>query len=364
MIKVLAAETHYLGTDGKVRLSAVDWYRLHNPLKEVDKHCKDIKVDFIKRIIPKDGNEDLEWAKIGKNYDILYTSYIDTPKAYAYIKAISHKYGIKHITDLDDNLFEVDKMNPVYLRYYPDSVDLKNATIMIQDSQFISVSTPHLKNVVDRVRGRKDSVLLPNYANLEAYKYDKDKVPDNSPDIIVGYQGSSTHYSDLFKTGVMDAMRRLMNEYSELKFYIIGMGTEDIYQYLPKERVILEGGERDHKNWRKKWQELPIDIGIAPLTDTSFNRAKSSIKYYEYAMRKIPAVYSFVNSYTQVVLENRTGLLAVDTLSWYYKIKRLIDSKKLRKQIGEASFKDVKKKYNIKNNYKPVEDFIRKVAND
>ena len=81
-------------------------------------------------------------------------------------------------------------------------------------------------------------------------------------------------------------------------------------------------------------------------------------------MRKIPAVYSFVNSYTQVVLENRTGLLAVDTLSWYYKIKRLIDSKKLRKQIGEASFKDVKKKYNIKNNYKPVEDFIRKVAND
>ena len=35
-----------------------------------------------------------------------------------------------------------------------------------------------------------------------------------------------------------------------------------------------------------------------------------------------------------------------------------------RKQIAEASYKDVKKKYNIKNNYKPVEDFIRKVAND
>jgi len=361
MIKVLAGETHYLGTDGLVRLSAVDWYRLHNPLEQVAKNNKDIKVDFIQRIVPKDGNEDLEWAKIGKKYDILYTSYIDTPKAYSYIKAICHKYGIKHITDFDDNLFEVDEMNPVYLRYYPGSEDLKNATIMTRDSQYASVSTPHLKNVIDGVRGKKDSVLLPNYANFEAFKYDPSKVPDNGEELVIMYQGSSTHYSDLFQTGVLDALRRLMNEYSKLKFFIIGMGTEDLYKYLPKDRVILKGGERDHRNWRKVWQSLPGDIGIAPLTNTSFNLAKSSIKYYEYAMRKIPAVYSFVNSYTQVVLENKTGYLAQNTLDWYHKLKRLIDSKKLRIKMGEASFKDVKKKYTIQKNYKPVEEFIRKV---
>lgn len=364
MIKILAGETHYLGTDGKVRLSAVDWYRLHNPLSNLAKAYKDIDVTFIQRIHDKNNNEITAWENIGKKYDIFYTSYIDTPRAYSYIKAISQKFGIKHVMDLDDNLFEVDPMNPVYIRYYPGSKDLQNATTIIKDSQYVSVSTPYLQRIVNNVRGTNDVFLSPNYMDPDAFVYNRERVPDNGDKIYIGYQGSSTHYTDLFQTGVMDAIRRIMLENPNVYFYIIGMGVDDLYNHLPKDRVIIEGGERDHNKYRIKWQSLPIDIGIAPLIDSNFNRGKSSIKYYEYSTRKIPGVYSFTESYYNVVKEHDTGYLALNTLDWYNKLSRLVNDKQLRNNIANNARQDVLENYCIQDHLEPIYKFIKRVADD
>ena len=365
MIKILAGQTHYLGTDGKTRLSAVDWWRLINPLSKLEKKYKDISVDIIQRIVDKNGNEETAWNKIGKKYDIFYTSYIDTPKAYSFIKAITEKHNIKHIMDMDDNIFEVDKMNPVYLRYYPGSESLKNATIIAKDSQYMTASTPHLANTLNALRGKNDVEVLPNYIDPETYTYNSELANrEFDKRKIIGYQGSSTHYSDLFNSGVLEAISKLMKEYDNLYFYVIGMGTEDLYNYLPKDRVIIEGGERDHRNWVKKWQSLPIDIGIAPLINTKFNKSKSSIKYYEYALRKIPAVYSFSEPYSWKVIEGKTGYLASNTLEWYNKLKRLIDDPILKEKIAKKAREDVLENYVIDNHLEKIYNYIKKVHND
>ena len=47
--------------------------------------------------------------------------------------------------------------------------------------------------------------------------------------------------------------------------------------------------------------ELRLDIGIAPLADTAFNRNKSSIKYYEYGMSGAVTVASNVLPYSAEV---------------------------------------------------------------
>ena len=50
-----------------------------------------------------------------------------------------------------------------------------------------------------------------------------------------------------------------------------------------------------------KVSELALDIGIAPLADNPFNRHKSCIKYYEYAMTGAVTVASHVLPYSAEV---------------------------------------------------------------
>lgn len=359
-MKITGVETHYLGSDGKIRLSAVDWWRIINPLTHLAKNT-DIEVKFIKKIVEKGKDDDTAWSELGEDTDILWTSYISTPKAYAFIKAIQDRYNVKYVMDLDDNLFEVDKMNPVYLRYYPGSEDLKNSEIIVADAQAMSCTTTHLKQLLDMRRGGKSTEVLPNYIDPQVYKYDPRLVPDNGEKIVIGYQGSSTHYSDLFNTGVMWAIRRLMLKYENLHFYIIGTPIKEIEKYLPKDRVEMVGGERDHRNWIKAWQKLPIDIGIAPLTDTSFNMGKSNIKWQEYSLRKIPAVYSMVEPYRDSVVENETGFLANDEEEWFTKLEWLIENKALRKQLAHQAMLEVKKNWTIQRHWEKWENYLKQL---
>ena len=82
-MKILAVNTWYRKKDGKFTQSSVDWWRIVNPLSQLTKRT-DIQVDFVKKLSAGDiAKEELEWDKIGENYDIIYTSYIYSKKFYA-----------------------------------------------------------------------------------------------------------------------------------------------------------------------------------------------------------------------------------------------------------------------------------------
>lgn len=359
VIKVLGVETHYLTPDGKERLSAVDWWRVTNQLTSVAKKYPDVKVDLIRKIVKEGENVEDEYDKIGRDYDIMYTSYIDTPKAYSWIKAVCEKYGMKHVMDMDDNVFDVDPMNPSSLRFPKGSEALNNIKIIINDVDFMSASTQHLKNVLSEYRSKRIEVL-PNFIDPKVYDY-KPELVEKHDGIYLGYQGSSTHYTDFMGTGIMFAIKRILDEYENVKFYTIGMAFEEMMRYFDKDRFIIGKGERDHRMWRKTWQKMPIDIGLAPLVDTAFNRSKSSIKYYEYGLRKIPAVYSWVDPYIKVVKEHETGYLAQNELEWYEKIKILVEDEQKRKDMAEKTRQDVLDNYVIDKHVDRIYNYLKEI---
>lgn len=360
-MRILGLRTHYKDVHENRRWSAVDWWRIINPLTHVAKNT-DWEIDFLDRDLSEDLSEDVAWDMVGQKYDLLYTSYIDDPRTYAYIKAVSEAYDMTHIMDLDDNLWEVDDMNPSYLRYGgQDNEHLNHANIIISDVEGMSVSTPHLYFLSKVRRGNLPTVVLPNSIDPEVYRYDPRLIPDNGDKIVIGYQGSATHLSDLMKTRVLYAIRRLMSENKNIYFYVIGMLFEELSDILPKDRIIMESGETDHRKWIKKWQKMPMDIGIAPLIDTSFNASKSPIKYFEYSLRKIPAVYSYVETYQNTVTENDTGFLATDEEEWYEKLKWLVANKTLRKRMADSAFKHTKENYTIQKNWIMWKQFIEHI---
>lgn len=357
-MKILAVRTHYLGADLKERLSAVDWWRVQNPLTHVAKHT-DIEVDFVDKIVDEGEDEEEAYKALGAEYDVLFTSYISTPKAYAWIKASCAQYNVLHIMDLDDNIFEVDQMNPAYLTYYPGSKNLEYATKIIQDVPVMTVSTEYLKTVVENYRD-KPTYVLPNAIDEAVYKLDTRLVPNNKDSIVIGYQGSATHHRDIFNTGYIWGVRAVMKKYPHVRFAIVGSAFDELYDYIPEDRVDVISGERDFNKWIKLWQTLPFDIGTAPLAQTSFNRAKSSIKYFEYGLRRIPAVYTFHDPYLRTVKENETGFLAQDEVEWEEKLSWLIENKKLREEMGLNARADVKNNYLISSHWKEWEKVIRR----
>ena len=348
-MNILGIQTHYASPEGE-RLSAVDWWRIVNPLTQIKKNT-DANVDFITKVVEEGKDPDIEWEKLGK-YDVVYSSYIDNPKSYAYIKAIQQKYGTKFVMDLDDDVYDVDEYNPARIKYFDESKQLETLTTIIKDIKNMTVSTPHLAKSVYKNTGTLPYVV-PNYIDPEVYHYE-DRV-DKHSGIYIGYQGSSTHMSDLFKTNVLYALRRLTDEY-DIKVVFVGCLIDEIKDILPD--AIFISGERDHVRWRDLWNRMPIDIGIAPLIDTSFNRSKSSIKYFEYSLRKIPAVYSWVEPYLEVVRENRTGYLAQSEVEWYEKLKRLIESPKLREKMAENARQDVLDHYTIQDNWERLYNYL------
>lgn len=354
-MKIASLRTHYKAPNGKTRLSSVDYWRIDNPLSFVDKNS-DHEITFYNKIVEKGEQPDIAWERF-KDYDIVWTSYFSTPKAYAYMRAASEAFGFKIIMDVDDNFYEVDPMAPAYIRYHPGSKDLQNITAILQDVDIVTTSTEYLASVVARVRS-KPIAVLENAIDPQVYKYDPRKIPNNGDRIVVGYQGSATHYGDLVDTGVLYALRRIVNKYPQVDIHIMGCIIDDFKKFIP---VKFISGAPDHRKWAKKWQELDFDIGLAPLKLGGFNRSKSNIKYQEYGLRAIPGLYSWIDPYL-VVRDNDTGFLFQDAEEFYEKLTWLIENEKLRRLMGNRARKDVLANFTIQKGGRKWLDLINSLS--
>ena len=101
------------------------------------------------------------------------------------------------------------------------------------------------------------------------------------------------------------------------------------------------------------------DVFVAPLTDNTYNKSKSSIKYLEISSAKKPGVYQDIRQYKEVVNHKENGMLAYTENDWYYAIKELLEDKKLRKSIGENAYKTVKNDWTIQGNINKYVDFFK-----
>jgi hypothetical protein len=81
--------------------------------------------------------------------------------------------------------------------------------------------------------------------------------------------------------------------------------------------------------------ESRIDIGLAPLHDTPFNRAKSDIKYLEYSAVGAATIASPVAPYQASVRHDRGILVTPNTPeAWSRAILRLVEDTRLRQKLA------------------------------
>jgi glycosyltransferase involved in cell wall biosynthesis len=161
---------------------------------------------------------------------------------------------------------------------------------------------------------------------------------DNKGNIIIGWQGSTTHEVD-FKEA-LPALKRILDEYPNVKIRLFGDVPKSLRDAIHWSRFEWTGGV-PYEQYPKKLVFCNFDIGIAPLTDSKFNQCKSNIKWLEYSAIKIPTVASDVYPYAKAIEQCSTGFLCKTEEEWYRSLKLLIDDKELRTQMGEEAHKVV-----------------------
>jgi len=279
------------------------------------------------------------------------------------------------IYETDDNYEAIDENNP-FVKIKDFAILSSRELIKMADA--VTVSTPELKAEIGNFFPDKDIYVVPNALDFTQYK----KRKGGNKKLRIGFQGSNIHVQDLLM--VIDAIAELQKEYG-FEFYIFGIDDrpfkelnkfcverkgDDSWKWMedfPKLYEKLEQMEYTHiktvayEKYRDKLSELNLDIGIAPLTDSRFNRSKSCLKFYEYSAVGTVTLASKVIPYTLEM--DDSDLVKNRHDKWLSKLRKLIVDAEFRQKRLSEQEEWVRNNRDIEKVVKNWENVISNIKN-
>ncbi len=147
--------------------------------------------------------------------------------------------------------------------------------------------------------------------------------------VVVGWMAGAEHERDLARLPIVDALARLLDAHAEVRVVTVGLRLplhSERYEFRPKVPFgELLGAMAD------------FDIGIAPLADTPFNQARSSIKLKEYSAIGAAWLASPVGAYRD--LGSREGGQLVEDDGWFDALHGLVSSRFRRRRLSRQALK-------------------------
>lgn len=343
--------------------SAIHLWRVKRPLEELKKHV-DWDITYQRAIIEdfhgleEDPDEYIKQygaqrAKELGQYDIVFASYFTSPHIYTILWAAQEKYGTKFILDFDDDLFNPDPSNFAFWK----SAGWQGhefLTIMARVAPYISTTNPDLaQKIVDNSEVGVKTFLLPNYIS-EIYP---EQTIDNGDRVVIGFFGGASHYSDVHDSRLLPALEKLMIKHKNVYVKFCGQPAD---HYLPRGRYEQVDTAQGNDWPTKRLPSLNLDIAVAPLLDTEFNKHKSNIKWQEATRMGSAFVASNVGAYkplkNAVLVDN-----SVD--AWYEALETLVLNKKLRNELVAKSKEELKADWRMEDNWQPYKEMFEEVLN-
>jgi len=261
--------------------------------------------------------------------------------------------GIYTIFDCDDLIEEVPPQHPSAKQVQKKEYRELFTNILKQ----VDLITCSVKPLCDRYKKYGEVAQIENYIPAEIWE--RPYNPNTSETVRIGWAGGMSHQEDLdFANPIVS---KVIKDTDNTKFIYCGGGgwksgnPESIYRFgkdhfkdVPIHRREYVWGAKVEL-WPDKLNSLKLDVALAPLDENTFSRHKSQIKYYEYAINRWPGVYQkFL--YEDKVKHGETGFLATTPEEWEKYIKLLVNDGRLRKEMGERAYRDIKDHYTFEGN--------------
>jgi Glycosyl transferases group 1 len=289
------------------------------------------------------GSTQFEWDELDdylRGADVVITGRMAHAQVFAALMAGRDRYHYKLVVDTDDNSDNLPRFNYAFSDYHGGTGAARISRAEYREADLVTVATTRLKEWVSQYAKRV--VHVPNVVDprLHANVRSRQKEARHSNDVRIYWGGGGGHYDDLLK--VRDSLLRICAERPNVKL-IFSNFIPDWAADLPAHRVFMI--RFAHFNaYPKVLKWLCADVAVAPLVDHEFNRCKSHVKYLDYAMAGIPAVYQDIDAYDSVV-HGVTGLKTTD--GWYEDVTRLLDEPVFARCIAENAYANVMDKWTI-----------------
>lgn len=267
-------------------------------------------------------------------------------------------HGYKIVCDADDLITDIPAYN-FASRVFHNATGFKRMCIMqYQLADAVTVSTRYLATAMKR--HTPNVHLVPNCVDLSLWAgvRSRQKETRHRDDVRIHWGGGGGHYDDVLK--VRDPLLRIFAERPQVKL-IFGNFVPDWAALLDPQRVFFMTLAPYRGTWQKILTWLCVDIGLAPLVDNPFNRAKSHVKWLDYAMAGVAGIYQDIDAY-ETVVDGVTGLKVTTADEWYESLKTLVDNAATRERLGAQARRDVMAHWLVDQHAAAYESMLKRVC--
>jgi glycosyltransferase involved in cell wall biosynthesis len=192
---------------------------------------------------------------------------------------------------------------------------------MLRLADVVTTPSEHLAAAF-RAAGASETRVVENYVATEFIAAAETR---GSRGLTIGWTAAQEHLHDLHELKLRDTLRQVLDAHPDVRVASVGIDLG------------LEHERYDILGW-VPFRDLPAlvaryDIGLAPIVDEPFNRARSNVKLKEYATLGIPWLASPIGPYVGMG-EREGGRLVADD-RWREEIERLVASARDRRKLAK-----------------------------
>ncbi|SOZ98490.1 hypothetical protein CBM2626_A190015 [Cupriavidus taiwanensis] len=246
--------------------------------------------------------------------------------------------GIPFLYYVDDNFWELKGDSPL-AQYYQAPEVRATLELVVRNAHTVIVNSPMLGAYLRENFGANVSVL---HAPFDFSILGEQNSRISHPgEVRIGFAGSVTRGRDFIE--IIPALERILADFSEVSLFFFG--------YCPP---ALRGVNRVHffahvdsyEDFIRLKNESGLDIGLAPMANTTSNLYKTNNKYREYGALHVAGIYSDSSPYRESVRNGENGLLVpMHADKWYEAIALLVRDPQLRQRLADGAYKDVLENY-------------------
>jgi len=257
-------------------------------------------------------------------FDVFHLHHYFAPQHLELVERLSRE-GVAVVWDKDDDISQVPRRAPAYKGYGGRRGVKQGWERSIRIAATASLMTTPSAHLAGRYRdaGVPHVEVIENHVARE----DLNGARPRHPGVVIGITAGGEHQDDFKKLRIDKLLRRLLDAHEGVRVVTIGCrpdlpeGRHVHHASVPIERLVSS--------------EREFDIGLAPLADTAFNRARSNVKLKEYAAAGAMWLASPVGPYAGMG-EKQGGLLVPDD-DWYATLERFVLDYKARVALMEQA---------------------------
>jgi tetratricopeptide (TPR) repeat protein len=260
-----------------------------------------------------------------QNADVVVLNMVCDPDLLPMIEARSRR-NLLTVYEVNDDVACMQPFNPA-AGYFANPDHQILFRMLLRACQAVQFCTPELHRIYGKFASK--SAVFPNQIQRSPSPVER---ATRSADgrTVVGWGGSFGHLQDIAE--VAEPIIDWVNRRQDVVLHL--MCAEKIWALFErlepcKKRHTLAAGIEEYHDFIAS-----LDIGLAPLENTGFNRCRSDVKFLEYALHGVVPVVSSLTPYERTVEHRKTGMLFRDSAEMLSILDELLDAPELRRTIA------------------------------